>query len=302
MSSFSDVPVRNIAHPFIIAPTCKREAANEQKILLSAARDAVEKKAKQIGGRLYCISSDGDAKRRRAALALAFIMLLDPNSALFKKLGDLPLFDYHCGHNEITMDIDFKHLFKRFRNTLIRMTSSTIDGVVLTHQLIKAHLLRNSPHDTRHINSLLNPNDRQNVKLMYDLLSAIAKLPPALDMDTPAFRNTCRVLRLLGALYRHVLEAYTNIKLSLHEQLTHLSAAMHLMMAIYRREAGRFVPSQTYFDFMTAGKNAFFCVGKTQVDDPNGRFWLVALGTDPVELTFGKVRTSCPSSRRLLFT
>jgi hypothetical protein len=182
------------------------------------------------------------------------------------------------------------------------MTSSTIDGVVLTHQLIKAHLLRNSPHDTRHINSLLNPNDRQNVKLMYDLLSAIAKLPPALDMDTPAFRNTCRVLRLLGALYRHVLEAYTNIKLSLHEQLTHLSAAMHLMMAIYRREAGRFVPSQTYFDFMTAGKNAFFCVGKTQVDDPNGRFWLVALGTDPVELTFGKVRTSCPSSRRLLFT
>ncbi|KAJ7842124.1 hypothetical protein B0H14DRAFT_3692846 [Mycena olivaceomarginata] len=260
VSSFSDVPVRNIAHPFIIAPTCKREAANGQKILLSAARDAVEKKAKQIGGRLYCISSDGDAKRRRAALALAFIMLLDPNGALFKKLGDLPLFDYHCGHNEITMDIDFKHLFKRFRNTLIRMTSSTIDGVVLTHQLIKAHLLRNSPHDARHINSLLNPNDRQNVKLIYSCSSEVC---------LPAFRNTRRVLRLLGALYRHVLEA---------------------------REAGRFVPSQTYFDFMTAGKNAFFCVGKTQVDDPNGRFWLVALGTDPVELTFGKVRTSCDSN------
>ncbi|KAJ6449855.1 hypothetical protein C8R45DRAFT_1128561 [Mycena sanguinolenta] len=245
VSSFSDVPRRNIAHPFIIAPTCKQEKADEQKLILLAARDAVEERATHIGGRLYSISSDGDGKRRNAALAITFNRILDQNGSLFKKLGDLPLFDYHCGRNDITMDIDFKHLFKRFRNTLIRSAASTIDSVVLTHQLLKAHLSRDSRHDSHHINSILNPGDRQDVKAMYDLLSAIAILPEALATDSPAFCNTRRVLRLLGCLYRHVLESYT-------------IAAMHLMMAIYKREAGKFVPSQTYFDFMTAGKNVFF--------------------------------------------
>ncbi|KAJ7429017.1 hypothetical protein B0H11DRAFT_1946378 [Mycena galericulata] len=66
---------------------------------------------------------------------------------------------------------------------------------------------------------------------------------------------------------------------------------MHLMLALYHKEAGRFVPSQTYFDFMTAGKNLFFCVAKTQLDDPDGKFWIIQPGSDPVEKSFGQVRT-----------
>ncbi|KAJ6454235.1 hypothetical protein C8R45DRAFT_846723, partial [Mycena sanguinolenta] len=115
------------------------------------------------------------------------------------------------------------------------------------------------------------------VKLMYDLLSAIA-VPEPKETDTPPFKN----IRLLGAFYRHILEAYTNIQLLLSEQLTHISAAMHLMMALYRKESGRFVPSQTYFDFMMAGKNLLFCVAKTQMDDPSGKFWIISPGTDPL--------------------
>ncbi|KAJ7232148.1 hypothetical protein B0H12DRAFT_1003412, partial [Mycena haematopus] len=291
VNSFSDVPVRNIAHPFVIAPTCKKEATDGQKKLLCAARDAANSRADRIGGRLYCISSDGDSKRRAATILFTFTRQLDRHGELFKKLGDLPLFDYHCGDDDLTGNIDAKHICKRFRNTLIRQLASTIDGVVLTQQLIKQHLVRDSQHKPHHINNLLNPNDRQNVKLMYDLLSSIAVLPEAKNTDSPAFTNTRRVLRLLGALYRHILEAYTNVQLSLPAQLTHISAAMHLMMALYKKEAGRFVPSQTYFDFMTAGKNLFFCVAKTQIDDPSGKFWIISPGTDPLELTFGRVRT-----------
>ncbi|KAJ7236459.1 hypothetical protein C8J57DRAFT_1247700 [Mycena rebaudengoi] len=291
VNSFSASPDRSIAHPFIISPTCKREGTNDRKALLTAARDAIDKMADHIGGRLYCISSDGDSKVRAATLLLTFIHELNRTGELFKKLGDLSLFDYHCGRNEITGNMDPKHVLKRFRNTLIRLLSTTIDGVVLVRQLIKAHLLQSSGHTGHHIDTLLYPNDRQSVTLMYNLLSSIAILPEALDTDLPAFRNTRRILRLLGALYRHILEAYTNIKLSLQDQLVHISAAMHLMMAIYKKEAGRFVPSQTYFDFMTMGKNIFFCVAKTQIDDPNGSFWIIGAATDPLELSFGKVRT-----------
>ncbi|KAJ6579391.1 hypothetical protein B0H10DRAFT_2342503 [Mycena sp. CBHHK59/15] len=264
VSSFSDIPVRYIAHPFVVAPTCKQESADAQKMLLCAARDAANAMASRIGGRLYCISSDGDSRRRNATRPL-------------QKLGELALFDYHCGVGELTGNIDWKHIFKRLRNTLIRLLASALDGVVLTPQLIKQHLLRDSSLGEQRIDKLLAPNDRQNVKLMYDLLSAIAMLPEALESDTPTFRNNRRILRLLGAFYSHILEAHTNIFLSLHEQLVHISAAMHLMMAIYQKEAGRFVPSQTYFDFMTAGKTLFFCVAK-----PNSM---------TQRATFGTVRT-----------
>ena len=80
-----------------------------------------------------------------------------------------------------------------------------------------------------------------------------------------------------------------NIQLSLHEQLVHLSAAAHLILAIYHTNKGEFIPVQTFFDVMSMIKNVYFCVAKTQVDDPTGSFWIILLGTDGLEKVFGKV-------------
>jgi hypothetical protein len=137
----------------------------------------------------------------------------------------------------------------------------------------------------------LSPNDKQDVKLAYDLLSAVASLPQASESDIPTVQTSRRFLRLLGCIHAHVLETYTNVNLSLHEQLVHLSALAHLYLAIYSIEKGNFVPSQLYFDVQTWIKNAFFCVAKTKLDDPDGEFWLIQLGTDALEHLFGVVRT-----------
>ncbi|KAJ6565759.1 hypothetical protein DFH09DRAFT_1314554 [Mycena vulgaris] len=266
------------------------EAAAEHWILLETALNAAKAKASRIGGRPYCFSSDGENKRRNATIFFTFIREVGGNGDLFQKLGDLPLFDYHCGLDDLTGNIDIKHILKRLRNTLIRFLASTIDGVVLLRDLIKQHLLRDSSHSAQHFDKLLNPNDRQNVNLMYDLLSAIAMLPEAKETDAPAYKTTGHILCLLGCLYRHILKAYTNINLSLHEQLVHISAAIHLMLALYNKEAGRFVPSHPYFDLMSAGKN-LFCVAKTRIDDPDGKIWIIQPGSDPLEKTLGQVRT-----------
>jgi hypothetical protein len=37
-------------------------------------------------------------------------------------------------------------------------------------------------------------------------------------------------------------------------------------------------------------KNVYFCVVKTQVDNPDGHFWIILLGMDGLEKVFGKVR------------
>jgi hypothetical protein len=70
-----------------------------------------------------------------------------------------------------------------------------------------------------------------------------------------------------------------------------LSLAAHLILAFYAKEKGGSMPSQLYFDLMTMVKNVYFCVAKTQIDDPDGSFWIILLGSDPLEALFGKVRT-----------
>jgi hypothetical protein len=79
--------------------------------------------------------------------------------------------------------------------------------------------------------------------------------------------------------------------LSLHQQLVHLSAAAHLILSFYTKEKGGSMPSQLFFDLMTMIKNVYFCVAKMQIDDPDGSFWIILLGSDPLEVLFGKVRT-----------
>jgi len=38
-------------------------------------------------------------------------------------------------------------------------------------------------------------------------------------------------------------------------------------------------------------KNVFFCVAKAKVDDWDGSFWIILLGTDRLEELFGILRT-----------
>jgi hypothetical protein len=288
---FSDDPHLYSARPFVISGTCKREDVNSQQKLLETACTAVRQKLWDIGLRLYSIASDGDSRRRLATANLTLIREIAPDSELRSRIGDLALFNYLCGAYDVTADIDYKHLLKRFRNTLLRLKCITLDGVVLTPQLLKRHLMTLGIKDERGINALLSPKDKQDVKLMFDLLSSIASLPPPPSTDSPSVQQSRKVLRLLGCLYAHLLEAYTNVDLTLHQQLTHLSAAAHLVLAFYAKEKGRAMPSQLFFDLMTTIKNAYVCVGKTQVHNPLGSFWLSLPGTDSLEGLFGKVRT-----------
>lgn len=51
------------------------------------------------------------------------------------------------------------------------------------------------------------------------------------------------------------------------------------------------MPPQLYVDIMIMIKNIFFCVAKTKADNPDGKFWIILLGTDCLEELFGILRT-----------
>lgn len=60
-------------------------------------------------------------------------------------------------------------------------------------------------------------------------------------------------------------------------------------MAIWSNEkAGtKLIPTQLYVNIMIMIKNVYFCIAKAKVDNPQGKFWIISLGTDRLETLFG---------------
>ncbi|KAJ8085517.1 hypothetical protein PM082_004335 [Marasmius tenuissimus] len=124
---------------------------------------------------------------------------------------------------------------------------------------------------------------------MNRLLNSLASLPEADSSSQPTARATRHILKILGHLYRHLLDAYLNIRASLSQQMTNLSVVAHLVLAMYNLNKGGFIPVQLCFNVMSMIKNTYFTVTKTQLDNPNGQFWLILLGTDSLEKVFAMV-------------
>ena len=221
--------------------------------------------------RLYSLATDGESHRRRSFKALTLTHSLSPLSPIYSNLSDLKLLNLLCGDDDVTSDADWKHVLKRYQNTLLRINGVTINDIQICPAGIKKHLVDSGmkPHTA---SRFLCPNNRQDVTLMFSLLNSIARLPPASDDDEPSYRSTRSALRLLGALYRHLLNAYTNTALALGDQLMHISAMMHISCAIFRKNKSGFIPSQLMFDTQIMGKTAFFNVAKTKVDNPGGSY------------------------------
>jgi len=156
---------------------------------------------------------------------------------------------------------------------------------------MKSHLLSIGMSEVT-ADTLLAPTyDKQDVMLMIKLLYAITTLPSVSTANRVLAQSTCDALQLVGRVYCHLLNAYLDTTLSLHQQLQHLSAAAHLILALYSQDKGDFIPVQTYFDVMSMAKNVYLCVAKAQRDNPTGRFFIILLGTDGLEKIFGKVQS-----------
>jgi hypothetical protein len=195
----------------------------------------------------------------------------------------LDLFDTFVSVDDITADKDYKHIFKRLRNTLLREKGSMVHGIKLTRGLIHKHL-SNSGLPRVHIEHVLNPTDKQDVVLAYRLLKDLWSLPAA-DPDTSnqLYIEVRKALCLYGQFCYHLIFPYLCTELSLTEQLEHLSAAVHLLLALYVHEDARshFIPTPLFVDIGIMVKNAFFCVMKAKLDHPvDPFFWCYSVQID----------------------
>jgi hypothetical protein len=165
-----------------------------------------------------------------------------------------------------------------------------VNKVRITPDIIKDQF-RSAGLSVEHIRSLFNPEDQQDVKMAFDMLKDIWSLSRTSTNSRRGFLEAREALWILGKLLYHMVFPYLCIDLSLSEQIEHLSAAAHLAMILYRLAGKEFIPTNLYIDLMIMIKNALFCVAKAKIDDPDGEFWLILLGTDRLEELFGILRT-----------
>ena len=240
--------------------------------------------------RIVSIASDGETRRGLAFIRLTFKSPLLQDSPIYSILKPLNLLNLHVGDDDLTCDKDWKHVFKRWRNLLLRQCGVVVNGFRITPDIIKDQL-KSAGLSTEHIRSLFNPDDQQDVKIAFDMLKDIWSLPHSSTNSRRGFLEAREALWVLGKLLYHMVFPYLCVDLSLSEQIEHLSAAAHLAIILYRLAGKDFIPTHLYIDLMIMIKNVLFCVAKAKIDDPDGEFWLILLGTDRLEELFGILRT-----------
>ncbi|KAJ7147039.1 hypothetical protein C8R43DRAFT_890240, partial [Mycena crocata] len=103
------------AKPVILMPTCKKGTWQSATLLLQklimAWKLSPDGEAKH--GPLKSIASDGDGVRRAALYLVCMHRKLGPDDPIHKFLHELVGLNLWCGDDGLTMDFDYKHLFKR---------------------------------------------------------------------------------------------------------------------------------------------------------------------------------------------
>ncbi|KAI0283828.1 hypothetical protein BC826DRAFT_1093772 [Russula brevipes] len=244
--------------------TCKREMAENHATLLQTVVNAANGKKDLTGLRIVSLASDGESRRGKALAKLMYVAPLAPSSPIYDQLVHLDLFDRFVGADDITADKDYKHIFKWLRNSLLREKGCVVHSVKLMRGLIRKHL-QDSGHSNAYIEYILDPTDKQDVLLTYTLLKDLWCLPLA-DPESSSQPIPCEawhfdfaVWAFAGSSY-HLIFPYICVELSLSEQLEHLSAAMHLVLALYVHGDAKtlFIPTTLLVDIGIMVKNVFF--------------------------------------------
>jgi hypothetical protein len=291
----SSEPREYAVQPVMFSGTCKRETSEEHMRVIKTILEACNKQNMRNNSiyRTICIASDGEAKCGDVLVIQTMVSELSTTSPIYVHLRPLKFLNLLVGPDDITADKDFKHIIKRQQNVFMCAKGVEILGFCITPSILHSHLESNDVSSPR-LRSLLNPNDKQDVVLVYLLLKEIWSLPPPPENSNPAFTLARRALNVYRGFARHLMLPYICIDLSLEEQLIHLSAAAHLTFHLYHHNSAGtcFMLVQSYLDIILMIKNAFFCVAKAKVNNPTSKFYLISLGTDHLETFFGLVHTA----------
>ena len=171
------------------------------------------------------IGTDGDAVRRSVLHSMTSEKLsVDvPSYPYLKELEYMDMLALPMG---VTVDYDGKHLSKRIRNNTltgsIKIFGKSFDSSIL--QLFLKYL----DYPDNEINSMLSPDDKQNVPLAVKLLKSFSKDFDAASLPV-GFRNMVPAMKAMNVICQGVLAFFDSTNLSIDKQLERLSAMSQMI-------------------------------------------------------------------------
>ncbi|KAG1882382.1 hypothetical protein F4604DRAFT_1879480 [Suillus subluteus] len=269
-------------YPILVAPTCKTEDATDMEgILARAIQRWSASGADTAVGSVWSVATDGDATHRAAGHRLFLKNPLSSESPLYGILSNMPGLNTFTGDDEITLDFDTKHIIKRKGYCMIICSPAGItlnNGHVINAMMLSHYLVWLPAYDEASVTKLLHPDDPQDVPRAVELMLAIIEFSKSqqpivqdlfsTDVDTHADIISITVL---SSVLEYIILLFTNVNLSLTEQVQYLSRLAHLMFMLFHSHQRAFLSNQLYYDTHTMLKNVVFCVTKQQILDRDDR-------------------------------
>ncbi|KAG2364529.1 hypothetical protein BDR07DRAFT_1375049 [Suillus spraguei] len=227
-------------YPILAALTCKTVNTDDMQGVLSHAIGCWKATGAAVQvGLIWLVATDGDATQRAAGHQLFVKNPLSPESSLYSILANMPGLNTLMGDNEITLDFNFKHIFKRFCTLLRNPTGIVLNNRRIINSMMLVHYLTWLPaYNEASIMKLLHPDDPQDVPQTIELMRAIIEFSnsqQSILQDSFLSQCTHRFnAHLPPQQYPGIpLMPFINTKLSLTEQVQHLSCLSHLSFTIF---------------------------------------------------------------------
>ena len=104
----------------LVSGDCKRETGEEHAKVISTVIEGVDSLNTQTKLRIISLASDGEIQRGTSFIQLTFTKKLQQNFPIYPFLKALNFLNLYVGNDDLTCDKDWKHIFKCWRNLLLR--------------------------------------------------------------------------------------------------------------------------------------------------------------------------------------
>ncbi|TEB22324.1 hypothetical protein FA13DRAFT_1695305 [Coprinellus micaceus] len=282
--------------PLLASPTCAKEKWQrlvEWLELFIKTWDADEYGA-VLHGKITVVATDGAAVFRKARHELFHKKVIDLESPLGRKLSRLEGLNLHTGENGMLGTCDFKHIMKRFSTWIRSSTGIQLGDTVIQSRHVFEALLTLDKRSPADVEALLNPKDKQNVPAAVKLIEALLEIDPKIPNTSASLQAVTKRLpeiAFIAQLLGYFLRPFTDVKMSLSDQIRSLSTYSHLLTALYRRHGSAFMNGALYADSQAIVKNIIFTAARLKILDKDMEYFIILDGTDRLEGVFGTART-----------
>lgn len=189
------------------------------------------------------------------------------------------------GDRKTDVDVGFATLLRSREGLLVYTT-------VANKNHLRSHLVQLEGVTEKVVESLIDPADKQNVPKAVTLIQYIGKLRE-LDTSsyTPSHLTEHHALVTLGEVFNSFMLPFTDVQMSLSDQLISLIKYAYLTFFLYRKHGTQFMTSALYSDSQAVVKDILFCIAKQKLLDPSKPFYIIQVGSDHLEACFCNART-----------